>query len=136
MKAKVKYKEKHSLKTQIRHLPKYIPLVIWLAFTVAMIGLIGSRWTLMILYICVNVPFGVFFLSGFFLSLPKALEEAAEIDGCTPSKAFWKTGCSGSSHQCITTRCITASSQHIGTGSAQGSKCLTQSGKPCGRWRM
>lgn len=38
MKAKVKYKEKHSLKTQIRHLPKYIPLVIWLAFTVAMIG--------------------------------------------------------------------------------------------------
>lgn len=240
MKAKVKYKEKHSLKTQIRHLPKYIPLVIWLAFTVAMIGwiviaslsttseiyndgllssglhfenyinvlkrhklgtyflnsilyavagcagviliaspaayvlarirfkgkalvnnifvlgmsipsvmlvmplfkmatslgLIGSRWTLMILYICVNVPFGVFFLSGFFLSLPKALEEAAEIDGCTPSKAFWKTGCSGSSRQCITTRCITASSQHIGTGSARGSKCLTQSGKPCGRWRM
>ena len=54
------------------------------------LGLIGSRWTLMILYICVNVPFGVFFLSGFFLSLPKALEEAAEIDGCTPSKAFWK----------------------------------------------
>lgn len=53
-------------------------------------GLIGSRWTLMILYICVNVPFGVFFLSGFFMSLPKALEEAAEIDGCTPSKAFWK----------------------------------------------
>lgn len=53
-------------------------------------NLIGSRWTLMILYICVNVPFGVFFLSGFFMSLPKALEEAAEIDGCTPSKAFWK----------------------------------------------
>lgn len=100
------------------------------------LGLIGSRWTLMILYICVNVPFGVFFLSGFFLSLPKALEEAAEIDGCTPSKAFWKTGCSGSSRQCITTRCITASSQHIGTGSARGSKYLTKSGKPCGRWRM
>lgn len=53
-------------------------------------NLIGSRWTLMILYICVNVPFGVFFLSGFFMSLPKALEEAAEIDGCTPSKAFWR----------------------------------------------
>jgi N-acetylglucosamine transport system permease protein len=53
-------------------------------------NLIGSRWTLMILYIAVNVPFGVFFLSGFFISLPKALEEAAEIDGCTPSEAFWK----------------------------------------------
>lgn len=53
-------------------------------------GMIGSRWTLIILYICINVPFGVFFLIGFFTSLPKALEEAAEIDGCTPDQAFWK----------------------------------------------
>lgn len=53
-------------------------------------GLIGSRWTLIILYICINVPFGVFFLIGFFMSLPKALEEAAEIDGCTPDQAFWR----------------------------------------------
>lgn len=53
-------------------------------------NLIGSRWTLIILYICINVPFGVFFLIGFFTSLPKALEEAAEIDGCTPDQAFWK----------------------------------------------
>lgn len=52
--------------------------------------LIGSHWTLIILYICTNVPFAVFFLTGFFISLPKALEEAAEIDGCTPSKAFWR----------------------------------------------
>lgn len=54
------------------------------------LNLIGSRWTLMILYIGINVPFGVFFLSGFFAQLPKALEEAAEIDGCTRSQAFWK----------------------------------------------
>lgn len=52
--------------------------------------LTGSRWVLIILYICVNVPFGVYFLTGFFMSLPKALEEAAEIDGCRPSQAFWK----------------------------------------------
>lgn len=54
------------------------------------LGLVGSRWTLIILYICVRIPFSVFFLIGFFMSLPNALEEAAEIDGCTPSKAFWK----------------------------------------------
>lgn len=52
--------------------------------------LTGSRWLLIILYIGINVPFSVFFLAGFFAGLPKALEEAAEIDGCTPSKAFWK----------------------------------------------
>ncbi len=52
--------------------------------------LTGSRWVLILLYICINVPFGVYFLTGFFMSLPKALEEAAVIDGCSPDKAFWK----------------------------------------------
>lgn len=52
--------------------------------------LVGSRWLLVILYICINVPFSIFFLAGFFAGLPKSLEEAAEIDGCTPSKAFWR----------------------------------------------
>lgn len=53
-------------------------------------NLTGSRWVMIILYICTNVPFAVYFLTGFFMSLPKALEEAAEIDGCTPGKAFWR----------------------------------------------
>lgn len=52
--------------------------------------LTGSRWVLIVLYICTNVPFAVYFLTGFFMNLPKALEEAAEIDGCTPGKAFWR----------------------------------------------
>ncbi len=56
----------------------------------AQFHLAGSRWLLIILYICINVPFSVFFLAGFFGSLPKALEEAAEIDGCKPAQAFWK----------------------------------------------
>lgn len=67
-----------------------IMLVLPLFKLATSLGLIGSRWLLIILYICVNVPFGVFFLIGFFMSLPKALEEAAEIDGCTPDQAFWK----------------------------------------------
>ncbi|MEG0769074.1 MAG: carbohydrate ABC transporter permease [Ruthenibacterium sp.] len=53
-------------------------------------GLTGTRWVLIILYICMNVPFGVFFLTGFFTSLPNALEEAAAIDGCTDTQAFWR----------------------------------------------
>ena len=52
--------------------------------------LTGTRWVLILLYICLNVPFGVFFLTGFFTSLPNALEEAASIDGCTDNQAFWK----------------------------------------------
>lgn len=52
--------------------------------------LTGSRWVLILLYICTNVPFAVYFLTGFFMALPKALEEAAEIDGCSSGKAFWR----------------------------------------------
>ena len=52
--------------------------------------LTGSIFTLIIVYICVHVPFGVFFLIGFFASIPKELEESAVIDGCGPIKAFIK----------------------------------------------
>lgn len=52
--------------------------------------LIGSMFTLIILYIVSNVPFTVYFLTSFFSTLPKELEESALIDGCSPYKAFWK----------------------------------------------
>ncbi|MDQ6418905.1 carbohydrate ABC transporter permease [Paenibacillus sp. LHD-117] len=52
--------------------------------------LTGSILTLVLIYICTNVPFSVFLLSGFFASIPKELEESAAIDGCGPIKAFVK----------------------------------------------
>lgn len=67
-----------------------VMLILPLFKTATVAGLTGSRWVLIILYICLNVPFGVFFLTGFFSSLPVALEEAAAIDGCTYAQAFWK----------------------------------------------
>ncbi len=67
-----------------------VMLILPLFKMAAQFHLAGSRWLLIILYICMNVPFSVFFLAGFFGSLPKALEEAAEIDGCKPAQAFWK----------------------------------------------
>ena len=34
--------------------------------------------------------FGVFLLRQFFMSLPRELEEAAEIDGCNPFMTYWR----------------------------------------------
>lgn len=51
--------------------------------------LTNSRWMLIILYICINVPFTVFFLMAFFKNLSTTFEEAAAIDGCGPIKTFW-----------------------------------------------
>jgi N-acetylglucosamine transport system permease protein len=54
------------------------------------LGLVKSFVGLLIVYICGAIPFSVFFLSGFFTSLPTELEEAAIVDGATPFQAFWK----------------------------------------------
>lgn len=53
------------------------------------LGLIKSFAGLLIVYICGAIPFTVFFLSGFFSSLPTELEEAAVMDGATPFRSFW-----------------------------------------------
>lgn len=52
--------------------------------------LAGTRTLLIILYICMNIPFTTTFLMNFFSTLSKAYEEAAAIDGCSPMKTFWK----------------------------------------------
>ena len=36
------------------------------------------------------LPQAVFVFSGFIRALPRELEEAAVIDGCTPFMAFWR----------------------------------------------
>jgi len=64
----------------------YIPLFILLT----QIGVINSLWGLGLLYVSLSIPFTVFILSGFFASLPKELEEAATIDGCTDFQVYWK----------------------------------------------
>ncbi len=53
------------------------------------LGLTNSRWTLIILYICINVPFTLFFLTSFFKTIPRSFEEAAAIDGMGAMKTFW-----------------------------------------------
>ena len=52
--------------------------------------LTNNRWILMLLYIGMYVPFGVFFMLAFFRNLSFTYEEAAAIDGCSPIKTFWK----------------------------------------------
>ncbi|WP_174887621.1 carbohydrate ABC transporter permease [Cohnella herbarum] len=52
--------------------------------------LTGSIATLVLIYIFTNVPFGVFFLTSFFTSIPKEFEESAAMDGCGPIKSFIK----------------------------------------------
>lgn len=52
--------------------------------------LIGTLPGLITVYVATSIPFTVYFLTGFFASLPRELEEAARIDGCTDMQAFWR----------------------------------------------
>lgn len=53
------------------------------------LNLIDSHWSLILTYLASGMPFSIFLLSGFFKQLPKELEFAARIDGCTEFQTFW-----------------------------------------------
>jgi multiple sugar transport system permease protein len=51
-------------------------------------GLLHTRLALIIVYLSFNLPFITWLMKGFFESLPKELEEAAMVDGCSRWKSF------------------------------------------------
>lgn len=51
--------------------------------------LTGTYWP-WILWGLAGSPFHIFLFRQFFLSFPKELEDAAEVDGCTPFGIFWR----------------------------------------------
>jgi ABC-type glycerol-3-phosphate transport system permease component len=64
--------------------------VVPLFFELRALGLLNSRLALILVYTANGLPFAIFILSGFFRSLPRALYEAAVIDGCSEFTAFWR----------------------------------------------
>lgn len=53
-------------------------------------GLLDTRVALIISYTTFEIPFATWMLKGFFDGLPIDLEQAAEVDGCTPLGAFFR----------------------------------------------
>ncbi len=66
-----------------------IMIIMPLFSIVSSLKLTNSRVLIIVLYICLNVPFTLFFLLTFFKNLSVTFEEAAAIDGCSPIKTFW-----------------------------------------------
>jgi raffinose/stachyose/melibiose transport system permease protein len=54
------------------------------------LGILSSRLSIILPYIAVNLPIGVYMLSAFLRTMPKELEEAAFMDGCGVVKSFFK----------------------------------------------
>lgn len=57
---------------------------------VAALGLLNSLTSLIIVYTAFNIPFATFLMQSFFDGIPKDLEDAGMIDGCTRFEALRK----------------------------------------------
>ena len=62
-----------------------------LSRVVATFGLQDSLWSLVLVYPTFTIPFCTWLFMGFFKSVPREIEEAAIVDGCTVLGAFMKT---------------------------------------------
>lgn len=69
-------------------------IVLPLFVTSAQLNLVDNglknRVVVVLLYIGINVPYTTIFLLTFFSNLSRSFEEAAAIDGCPPTKTFWR----------------------------------------------
>jgi ABC-type glycerol-3-phosphate transport system permease component len=63
-----------------------IPLFLWFQ----QLHLINTYWALIIAYNAFAIPFCTWLLRGFFMEIPKELEEAAMIDGASQLGAFFR----------------------------------------------
>ena len=61
-----------------------------LSRVVSVLGLQDSLWSLVVVYPTFTIPFCAWLLMGFFKSVPREIEEAAIVDGCTLAGAFFK----------------------------------------------
>lgn len=64
--------------------------VVPLFFLVKNVGLLGTPTGLILVYTAYSLPFTVFFMTGFFRTLPTAVAEAAVIDGCSQEGVYFR----------------------------------------------
>ncbi|MCP4361592.1 MAG: carbohydrate ABC transporter permease [Chloroflexi bacterium] len=54
------------------------------------VGLVDTISGLALVYMAITIPFTAWLMDGFFRQIPKELDEAAYIDGCSHWAAFWR----------------------------------------------
>lgn len=58
-------------------------------FAFADLDLINTRRGVVLIYVATNLPFNILLARTFILGIPKELDEAATIDGCTTYRLIW-----------------------------------------------
>ena len=68
----------------------WIILVTPLFILFARAGLLNNHLSMLFVYTAITIPFSVYLLVGYLESVPRQLDEAAIIDGCTRFQVIWK----------------------------------------------
>ncbi len=58
--------------------------------TFRFLGLLDSYWALIIVYSTITLPFSIWMLQSVIADLPLEVEEAALVDGCSPTGVMWR----------------------------------------------
>ncbi len=67
----------------------WVVLVTPLFILFARSGLTNSYTGMILCYTAISIPFSVYLLLGYLETVPRELDEAAMVDGCTPLGALW-----------------------------------------------
>lgn len=61
-----------------------------LYYIVRDLGLLNTRWALILPLIGLYMPFGVFWMRAHFVNMPPEVSDAARVDGCNTWQLFWR----------------------------------------------
>lgn len=64
--------------------------VITLYITGSKLGALNKHWYVTLIYIASNAPTSVWLMKSYFAGIPKELDEAAMVDGCTRTQALFR----------------------------------------------
>jgi multiple sugar transport system permease protein len=88
--ARLKFRFKNSLMllTIFTYMIPPVALVIPMYLIFSKLDMLNKKSSLVLLYLSFIIPFIIWVMQGFFSSISKSFEEAAEIDGCTRFQTF------------------------------------------------
>lgn len=90
--ARMKFKAKNQVNffiLSMRMAPAFAFLIpYYLIFRT--LGLVDSYLALILINLTITIPFSIWLLEGMIMDMPREIEEAAMVDGCTPTGVIWR----------------------------------------------
>ena len=88
--ARLRYKGAESIGSSVFVTYLVPPSLLFLPLSqvIGQLGLMETRWAMVVSYPTFLVPFCTWLLMGYFRTIPKEIEECALVDGCTRIKAL------------------------------------------------